>query len=244
MLFVLWFRGIQRALRLLCRPQIGKPNRQRFERFTLHDGLCAPSTDNAISSTVESKHFQCLNERVDEPHVSDALPAIDRDLLRSVDRRSRRRKNLADPVRCELECARLRKGRHAFAAPARYIRNKHVAAQVKLWLDENDPATRSTTTAVERAIEFACQAGGRARVRWRRAGTGVEVTVENLRYEMSGHRSEVIVGGVAPCSIGHGRASLAGHTHPRAAKDRLMRRVSAQNSAISRYPARVAPPRN
>jgi hypothetical protein len=38
-----------------------------------------PSTDEAISSTVESNHFQGLKKRIDEPHVCDVLARIDRE---------------------------------------------------------------------------------------------------------------------------------------------------------------------
>jgi len=45
--------------------------------------------------------------------------------------------------------------------------------QVKFWLDQDDPTTRSSSTAVERAIELASKAGGSASVRRRRAGTSM-----------------------------------------------------------------------
>jgi hypothetical protein len=62
---------------------------------------------------------------------------------------------------------------------------------------------------------------------------------------MSGHGSEVIVGSTAPCWIGHSRASLAGRAHPAPRKAAgVMPRASAQTPMISRYTARVAPPRN
>ena len=68
-------------------PQIGKPNRQCFEGFALHDGFCAPRADEAIPSAVESKYFQGLKKWIDEPHVPDTLSRIDRDLLGSIIRR-------------------------------------------------------------------------------------------------------------------------------------------------------------
>lgn len=83
--------------------------------------------------------------------------------------------------------------------------------EVKLGLDEDDPATRSATTAVEGAIELTSQARGGARVGRRRSRTGVKLTVQNLSHQMSGYRLEVIVRGTGPCWIGHGRGSLAGH---------------------------------
>ncbi len=94
---------------------------------------------------------------------------------------------------------------------------------MKLWFDENDPATWSTATAVEWAVELASQAGGGASVRRRRARTGVKFAVEKLGHEMSGYRSEVIVCGAAPCWIGHSQARLAGRVRLSAAKARVRR---------------------
>jgi hypothetical protein len=194
----------------LCRPQVGKSDRQRFEGLALHDGFGTPSTNDAISSAVESEHLQRLKQGVDQPDVTDELASIDRQLLGSVDRRGRWREDFADPVRRYLERARLRQRGHTLATPACDIRNKDVAAEVKLWLDQDDPTTRSSSTTVERAIELASEAGGGASVRRRRAGTGVKLTVENLSHKMSGHGSEIIVRGAAPWWIGHGPDSLAG----------------------------------
>lgn len=72
---------------LLGGPQIGKPNRQCFEGLALHDGFFPPRADEAISGTVESKYFQGLKQRVDEPHVPDTLSRVDRKLLGSINRR-------------------------------------------------------------------------------------------------------------------------------------------------------------
>jgi hypothetical protein len=71
-------------------------------------------------------------------------------------------------------------------------------------------------------------------MRRRRARTGVKLAIENLRHEMSGHRLEVIVCGVAPRWIGHGETSLAGRADVSAAKAPVGETIAGREAVTER----------
>jgi hypothetical protein len=147
--------GAQIARDALDRPQIGKAERERVERLTVHDDVATPHARDTVSWAVEAQYFEGLEGRVDEPYVADLLSRVGRRLHRPVCRRGGRGQDFTDPVGRELESVRSRQGGHSFATPTRDVRNEHVAAEVELGLVQDNPSARAASSAVKGRVQLA-----------------------------------------------------------------------------------------
>ncbi len=60
------------------------------------------------------------------------------------------RKNLAHPIRCDVEVSLvLADAGHALALPTGDVWNKDIVVEMKLGFEQDDPPARSTTTSTE-----------------------------------------------------------------------------------------------
>jgi hypothetical protein len=108
--------------------------------------------------------FERSRDGIDEPEVRNALARVDRHFFCTVDRRGRRRENLADTIGSQLERGCIGKFGHARSAPTSEIGNEDVAAEVKFRFVEEDPATRTALATMKRAGELATENRGSERV--------------------------------------------------------------------------------
>ncbi len=218
----------------------------RVERLGVDDRVTVPSANNAVAATVETEHLQHPRRWVHEPHVLNPLTSVDGKLSSTIERRRRGREHFANPIRRELEGRNLRKHRHAFAAPAAQIGHESVSRQVQLGLVENHPTPWSSPAPVERAVELTSQTRGRPRVPWRWPRAGDQVTVDDFRDEVLGNALQITVGCAFPGGICHDRSNCSSLGSPlnSPGDGRVRQPAAARTPRISRYAARVAPPRN
>jgi len=122
------------------------------------------NVDDAAAALVVLEDLERHRLGVDEPHVLDAVEAVDAELVTAVEMSRGRREPLADPVRREPD-ERLIDGHfgHALASSGGEVGDEHEGAQVPLGLEEEAPAA-SVAAACERWIESAPEPGARERV--------------------------------------------------------------------------------
>ena len=152
------------------------------------------NVDDAVAALVVLEDLERHRLGVDEPHVLDAVEAVDAELVTAVEMSRGRREHLADPVRRERE-ERLIDGHfgHALASPAGEIGDEHVGAQVPLGLEEEAPAARAASAACKRWIEIAPEPGARERVPRRRTRVRVKRAEDLLAHHVRGERREIVV---------------------------------------------------
>ena len=125
--------------------------------------------------------------------MSNARATIDRQLVGAVQSRRRGRDDFADPIRSELERRDVRQLWHAATPPAGEIGDQDVGAEVKLGLDQDDPAARRARTAEVEGAKCAAEPRGGARVARRGAGLGDQGTAHDLGDAMAGDFEELLV---------------------------------------------------
>lgn len=95
----------------------------------------------------QTKHFEHLRERIQEPEVRHPHARIDRELPGPIVTTGGRRKHFAHPVRREGEKGVGWQAWQPLPTPAREIRDHHIRVQVDLGFVEGPPATRAAAIA-------------------------------------------------------------------------------------------------
>jgi hypothetical protein len=113
-----------------------------------------------------------------------AFACVDAQLLAAVERLGGRREHFANPIRGERQVRLRRDVRQPLAAPAGEIGHEHVAPEVQLGREQNDPSGRPLM--VERVMNGGEQRSGGIRVRQRGPWERVKVAVEHFGDEWSG----------------------------------------------------------
>jgi hypothetical protein len=110
---------------------------------------------NPISLVDEAMHLDHAILRIDNPIELHAGPRIRLQLAKAVEARRRTGKNLADPIRHELEVVHVGYFRQTRTSPARVVRPERIRAQYEVDLRKNHPA--QLVCAAKRWCELNCQ---------------------------------------------------------------------------------------
>ena len=119
-----------------------------LKRLGAHGRVAFVGVDLDPAAVVEPIDLDGLIARVGEPVVPDALASVDAPLLPAILRLRALRDHLTDPVGRQVDVGGRIIGEeirgHTFATPARELGNNDVRLrpEVKLGLNENDPAPR------------------------------------------------------------------------------------------------------
>jgi acetyl-CoA C-acetyltransferase len=213
-------RGAKRGLATLCigggeavalvveRLSAGPEPREReldgIERLGTNGRIPGPRAEPNPFPLLESVHFERANGRVEEPQIRQPFACIDVHFRAAIERGSRRREPLRDPVGDDrgerVRCER----RRSLHAPAGDVGNHHVAPEVKLGLGEDDPPAGISAVVVEMTVEPGGEPRGAARVPKRGPRMRVENAVDQLGDHVRGRVEDVLVGRTGASGVGHG----------------------------------------
>jgi hypothetical protein len=128
---------------------------------------------------LEPQHLQGLENRVDQPSVTDLVSSVDRQLPHAIVPLGGGRQDLADPVGSNLERP-LFGSDEAFLSPAGQIGDQSLGSENDPWLAQKNPASRSTNPTAERSAERDGELEGGPGMRHIGPGVDVKLAVDDL----------------------------------------------------------------
>jgi hypothetical protein len=151
----------ERFARLPCRsPQSEQMDLDCIERLCSHRRSIGIRPKEQPVTRLQAKNLKGPRVRIDEPGMAHLPLGIYRQLPKTIEPSSGRRKDLAYPIRSLADVGPAWRRRHPVVPPACQVRNEDVVADMEFRLGEDPPSPWTTFSELERWDKAAARRGG------------------------------------------------------------------------------------